>query len=164
MRAVELLDVAPDERVLEIGCGPGVAAALVCERLRDGHLTAVDRSESAIARAHRRNAAAVAAGKLDLRQTDLASLSVANAARFDAAFAVNVNLFWTGPADAELAVVARALRIGGRLVLAYETPRGTLPEDKLTAIETSLRAHRLAPRIVHAPPVAAVLAHLTGPA
>jgi trans-aconitate methyltransferase len=36
--------VRPGERLLEIGCGSGVAAALVCARLDDGRLLAIDRS------------------------------------------------------------------------------------------------------------------------
>src|SRR2546421_7741610 len=34
--AVELLDVQPDEHVLELGCGPGVAIAALAQRATDG--------------------------------------------------------------------------------------------------------------------------------
>src|ERR687894_3293094 len=62
---VEQLNIRPDDRVLEIGCGHGVAATLVCERLDGGHLTAVDRSPRMIQAATRRNAAYVTAGKAE---------------------------------------------------------------------------------------------------
>jgi SAM-dependent methyltransferase len=159
VRAVELLDPSPGERILEVGCGPGVAAALVCERLgEEGRLTAIDRSGTAVARAARRNAAALAAGVLDLREVELADFVTTDGERFDAVLAVNVNVFWTGPANAELDVMVRALRPGGRVVLAYETPGGALPERHREAIERGLRAHGFAARAAAAPPVVAILA------
>src|SRR5919198_5202557 len=107
VRAVELLDVGPEEQILEIGCGPGVAAALVCERLRGGCLTAIDRSSTAIERARKRNAAALAAGKLDLRRVSLADLEPAAGERFDAGLAGHGNLFLAPPADTQLNVPTR---------------------------------------------------------
>ena len=54
--AVELMDVQPADHVLEIGCGPGAGAELICSRLETGKLFAIDRSESGVDRTKRRNA------------------------------------------------------------------------------------------------------------
>jgi SAM-dependent methyltransferase len=127
--AVELLEVGAADAILELGCGPGVAAALVCDRLAGGRLTAVDRSATAVARTRARNAHHVDAGRLEVVHTTVAALDGASPDRasfdrasFDKAFAVDVNLFWTGPADAECAVLARLLRPGGVLHLVYGSP------------------------------------------
>ncbi|TCM44279.1 class I SAM-dependent methyltransferase [Kribbella sp. VKM Ac-2568] len=54
--AVEEVDPQPGEQILEIGCGPGAAAQLVCERLTTGHLLATDRSAVAVNRTAGRSA------------------------------------------------------------------------------------------------------------
>jgi ubiquinone/menaquinone biosynthesis C-methylase UbiE len=55
--AVRTMAPGPDDHLLEIGCGPGVAVAHVCQRLAGGQILAIDRSATAIARAARRAAA-----------------------------------------------------------------------------------------------------------
>lgn len=114
--AVETIGVGPEEQVLELGCGPGVAAALVCERLTTGHLLAIDRSAVAVSRATTRNAEHVTAGRLTVLRAEVADLRVSG---LDKAFSVNVNVFWTTDAVRELAVLRRALRPGGELCVLY---------------------------------------------
>jgi protein-L-isoaspartate O-methyltransferase len=62
--AVETLAVQPPDRVLETGCGSGVAAAMVCGRLVEGRMLAIDRSSIQIERARRRNEPHLASGRL----------------------------------------------------------------------------------------------------
>src|ERR687891_2498384 len=65
--AVGLLDVQPDDRVLEIGFGPGVAIGKIARRATRGQVCGVDHSEVMVRQARRRNAAAVREGRIDLR-------------------------------------------------------------------------------------------------
>jgi cyclopropane fatty-acyl-phospholipid synthase-like methyltransferase len=134
--AVETLAVQPGDRVLEIGCGSGVATAMICERLVQGQMRAIDRSAIQIERARRRNEAHLASGRLSLQTVELADLDL-GCARFDKIFAINVNLFWLGPARAEIDAVRRALAPGGRLFLFYETPapeRARHAAERLTGV------------------------------
>lgn len=118
--AIDLLDVSGSERLLEIGCGNGVAASLVCGSLTSGRLTAIDRSAKAIAAARQRNAAHAAAGKAVFVESSLETFQ-ADAGAFDQVFAINVNVFWVDP-DRALPAVARMLAPGARLFLFYEPP------------------------------------------
>ncbi len=127
--AVDLIDPGPTERLLEVGCGPGVAASLICERLTTGHMLAVDRSPVAVRRAAARNAGHVAAGRLRVLQATLDALPPSRS--FDAAFTVNVNVFWTHPAGPELATLAGAVRTGGRVLVLYGSS-GPTGADRVT--------------------------------
>lgn len=118
--AVETLDIAPSDHVLEIGCGHGLAVPLVCEQLRRGTLTAIDRSPKMIAAAKKRNRALVAAGKVAFETVTLADARFERR-RFSKIFAINVNLFWIDPA-AELLMVGKWLRRSGAFYLFYEPP------------------------------------------
>ena len=113
---VDRLDIQPGDRVLEIGCGHGVAATLVCERLTSGHLTAIDRSLKMIEAAARRNAHFVAAGRAEFLVQRLEDLDLGER-RFDTIFAVRVRLF-----DREPALVEPWLAPGGRVLSFFDEP------------------------------------------
>ena len=117
---VEQLDIRPDDRVLEIGCGHGVAATLVCQLLESGHLTAVDRSAKMIEAAQRRNAVFVEAGRAEFLVAALEELELGQR-RFDKIFAVRVGLFHREPERAhELA--EKWLAPGGAVSAFFDSP------------------------------------------
>lgn len=121
---VERMKIGPDDRVLEIGCGHGVAATLVCQRLVGGRLTAVDRSRKMIEAATRRNEAFVQSGKAEFIVANLESLELSDR-RFDKIFAVRVGLFHREPKRAR-GIVERWLAPGGKVFVVFDPATGEL--------------------------------------
>ena len=117
---VEQMDIGPDDRVLEIGCGLGVAATLVCERLEEDHLIAVDRSVRMIQAATRRNAAYVEAGRAEFLVAALEDLNLGDR-RFDKIFAVRVGLFHRDPERAR-SIAEEWLAPDGTLSVFFDQP------------------------------------------
>lgn len=134
--AVDLMDLAPSDHVLEIGCGPGAGAELICSRLETGKLFAIDRSESGVDRTKRRNAQHVESGRLTVRQIDLATLRVP-VKRLNKVFAFDVNLFWVRDCPDEVALLHERLLPGGAVFLFYDTGR---PEQMRTVIKKASAA------------------------
>ena len=134
--AVDFMDVQPSDSVLEIGCGPGAAAELICARLDTGKLFAIDRSESGVDRTKRRNAAHLESGRLTVRQIDLATLRVP-VKRLHKVFAFNVNLFWVRDCADEVALLHERVLPGGAVYLFYEVAR---PEEVPRILEQASAA------------------------
>ena len=108
--AVDTLEVRPADRLLEVGCGHGVAVSLVCERLTTGTITAIDRSPKMIEMATRRNREHVDAGRAVLEAVALEEADLGDR-RFDKVFAFNVAPFWQQP-EAALATAPMGTRHG----------------------------------------------------
>ena len=136
--AVELLALAPGDRVLEIGCGHGIAAALVCERLAGGRIVALDRSESMIRQAKARNRDAIACGKAAFHLAAIEDARLGGQA-FDKILAVNVNAFWQEPAR-ELAAIAALLAPGGRLHVVHQPPIPKQTKEIAARVRRNLEA------------------------
>ncbi len=119
-KIVDELRVRPDDLVLEIGCGQGVAATFVCERLESGRLVAIDRSKKMIDAAVRRNKEHVDSGKAEFHVADMLKFDPGKR-KFDKIFAVRVGLFHRDAAFAR-SIVEPWLARGGKLVVVYDEP------------------------------------------
>ena len=148
--------------MLEIGCGHGVAASLVCERLGDGIYLGIDRSAKMVEQATRRNREHVDAGRAAFEQ--LVFPEEARRGGFDKAFAINVALFFRTPGPA-LAGLRELLGPGGALYLFWQAPGSSLADARAHAERQAglLEEHGFTPRDTRAAelepyPVAAVIA------
>lgn len=115
--AVEVPDVAPDDRILEGGCGHGVAVSLICERLAGGRITAVDRSPKMIEIARERNRACAERARFVTARIEEADLGDE---AYDKVLAVHISALHR-PGRA-LQVVRERLAPGGRLYLLSQAP------------------------------------------
>jgi ubiquinone/menaquinone biosynthesis C-methylase UbiE len=118
--AVERLGVQPGAHVLEVGCGDGHAAALVCELVGEqGSLTAVDRSALMADVAHGRLSPWIGSGRASVICGGIEESEVPDGA-FDIVFGFSVAPMWRSPQIT--AAVRRALRPGGTLHLFDQPP------------------------------------------
>jgi len=121
--AVELISPAPGERICEIGFGPGRTLALLADA--GAEVIGLEISPDMVNIAARRNAEPIAAGRMQLRQSDGIKLPLPDDS-IDAALSVHTIYFWPDP-TATIADLARTLRPGGRLVLATLADDHPLP-------------------------------------
>lgn len=133
--AVGLLDIHPTDRVLEVGCGPGVA--LAAAKQRSPHVVGVDRSPVMVRAASRRSGTTVIEAA--------AEALPAFEAPFDKALAVNTVGHWSDPV-AGLRSIRDALRVGGTIAVVSQ-PRGTLFVDNDEVLRQLDEAGFVEPRV-----------------
>ncbi len=122
--AVELLDLRPTDRVLEVGFGHGATVARLASAVREGQVAGVDVSEAMLRLASRRNRADIARGLVELRLASAEDLPYPDGC-FDKVLCVHTLYFWREPERA-LAEIRRVLTRPGRLVLAWRHDREAL--------------------------------------
>jgi len=121
--AVELLEAYAGDRILEIGFGPGRTVQRLVEI--GAEVDGVDVSPDMLCAAARRNSRGIARGAVRLHAGDGTRLPAADDT-LDAVIGVHTLYFWPDPA-ATVAEIARALRPGGRVVLAFRDGAAPLP-------------------------------------
>ena len=117
--AIALLDIDRGGSVLDVGAGSGLSLRLLAERFDEGLVVGVDHSPVMCRRALKKNRSLIAEGRVRVecaRSDDLPF----ETGMFDAVMSVHTLYFWD-PAEPHLREIARVMRPGGRLVLAFRS-------------------------------------------
>jgi SAM-dependent methyltransferase len=134
--AVDLLEVQPADRVLEIGFGPGVAIRALARRASAGFVYGIDHSEVMVRQATARNRAAVERNRVILRLGSAADLPTFGVV-FDKVLVVNNFGMWPDPQQG-LGELRSVMRPGGRVAIVSQ-PRQ--PARVNLSEASSLRNH-----------------------
>lgn len=123
---VALLELEAEDRVLEIGCGPGEALQHALRKTRAGCVVGLDHSPLMIAQAARRNRQALRSGSLELFNEGVEALPRIGR-QFTKAMSVNVAQFFDDK-PAAFRTLSDALEPGGLLATTYQ-PRSANASD-----------------------------------
>jgi len=111
------MNIKPDEKILEVGFGPGIAVEMISSMLTTGTITGADISEVMFNQALKRNIKAVKKGKIKLIKGTAGDIN--RDERFDTIFGMNVHIFWNDPVG-EIKKLKQLLKNSGRLILALQ--------------------------------------------
>jgi ubiquinone/menaquinone biosynthesis C-methylase UbiE len=121
-QVIELLDVRPDDKVLEIGFGPGVGIQLLLHRFPTVTVAGVDQSQEMVGQAMARNADALRTRRADLRYGSVDRLPFEDET-FDKVLAVNSMQVWPD-AQRGLQEIRRVVKKGGTVALGFTVNSG----------------------------------------
>lgn len=121
---LDLLALEPHHRLLEIGCGPGVALAACAAIISQGQAHGIDHSAVMVHQARKRLAREVGPGRVHVQASDLESFTVAPPL-YDRVFSLNVIQFLPNIEEA-FQKTWRCLARGGLAATTYQ-PRGKRP-------------------------------------
>jgi SAM-dependent methyltransferase len=119
---LDVLEVRPDDCVLEIGFGTGLGVQKAAELASRGKVAGIDWSRTMVEEARRLNGSGITAGRVEIKLGTAASLPYADD-QFHKAFGVNVHYFWEDPVST-LGEIRRVVRPGGYLALGFVDKQG----------------------------------------
>jgi ubiquinone/menaquinone biosynthesis C-methylase UbiE len=130
----ELLEVGPNDTVLEVGFGPGVIIERLTNLAPRGRVAGIDLSREMVEQACAWNATAIRDGRVDLRNGSVESLPFEDH-NFEKVLAINSMQVWPDAA-AGLREIRRVMKPAGRLALGFTIYSGQ-PNKGLTELLTA---------------------------
>ena len=116
--ALEHWQIAPEEELLDIGCGGGATLKRMGEKITTGHLTGVDYSPVSVKTSLKTNRQDVESGKMKVLEGSVEALPFADDG-FDKIITVESFYFWPDPQE-NLKEVRRVLKAGGIFLLVAD--------------------------------------------
>ncbi|MBV7328138.1 class I SAM-dependent methyltransferase [Chloroflexi bacterium TSY] len=136
-RVIDLMEIEPQDQVLEIGFGPGIAIERIAQRARHGAVIGIDYSKEMVAQASARNRKAIQAGLVELTYGSVTNLSYEDG-RFDKVLTINSMQMWPDP-EAGLVEIKRVMKSAGKIAVAFtqharSRPRGEELSDLIESV------------------------------
>lgn len=139
---VDLLNVAPNDNVLEIGYGPGRGLSKAAALASGGLVVGIDHSESMRRMAERRNREALRTGRMRLLCGSLENLEQQLDSYWDSfferIFGVNVLMFCDEP-RAVLSTLTKKLAPGGSIAMTFQPRVGDTSEQSTLAAAEQIK-------------------------
>ncbi|MCP2034828.1 ubiquinone/menaquinone biosynthesis C-methylase UbiE [Planomicrobium sp. HSC-17F08] len=126
---IDLLDIQPGEKVLELGCGSGYAMKLVLETNKEIEVVGVDLSPVMIRSAAIRDKKAVQKEKAKLRLGNVKSLNFKDE-HFEKLYSIHTLYFWED-LSATIKEIFRVLKPGGACVLTLSNGKDNEEWNKI---------------------------------
>ena len=114
---ISLLDIKPDDRVLEVGFGPGLAIQSAVQMASNGFVAGIDFSQAMLQQANKLNIIKIKEGRIELKNADVRAISY-DEDSFNKVFAVNVIYLWPD-LPVVLKELKRVMKSGGILALYF---------------------------------------------
>lgn len=115
-----LLNVKPEQHILEIGCGAGLMAVPIAAQLKKGTYTGLDQSKAMLAKAQKRHALVMENGKVSFIASALKAAGLPPA-HYDIIIAFNLPFVWKN-SPAEFEKIKQALKPEGKFFVFYQAP------------------------------------------
>ena len=138
---VDCLEVHRHDRVLDVGCGPGLGVACAAGAGAE-QVVGVDTSPTMVRLARRRNRAAVRHGRVEIHRADALRLPFTDGA-FTKVGSLNSLQFWASP-DAGLAELHRVLAPSGRAAMVLMARSDEPTAGPVPWVEETVDALRVA--------------------
>ena len=113
----DILSLQKENKVLEIGFGPGKLINEMAAITTDGVVTGIDFSQVMLKKASKLNKQYISKGKVILRKGECSSLPFENES-FDKLCSINTLYFWKEP-DKNFSEMFRVIKSGGKIVIGF---------------------------------------------